>query len=75
MPKPTLVGRAPRQRGSPRHSEMASAVEGEITELCRDIAVEIKRMQRLQTQTDELRLTIQKWVDQFGPYAYNDIKA
>jgi hypothetical protein len=64
MPKPTIVGRGPLRRGSPRLSEMADVVEGEITELCRDVADEVKRMQRLQVQTDELRLAIRKWVGQ-----------
>ena len=52
---------------------MPSVVEGQITELCRDVAVEIKRMQRLQMQTDELRLAIQEWVGRFGPEAVDDV--
>ena len=77
MPKPTLVGRAPRRGGRPRSPESASVLEGEITELCRDVAVEVKRMQRLQVQTNELRLTIRKWVGHSEPhlYAYDDVKA
>lgn len=62
MPKPTIAGRAPLRRGSPRLSEMASVIEGESTELCRDVAEAVKRLQRLQVQTDELRLAIRKWV-------------
>jgi hypothetical protein len=56
---------------------LASVVEGEITELCRDVAVEVKRMQRLQVQTNELRLTIRKWAGHSEPhlYAYDDVKA
>lgn len=54
---------------------MASVVEGEITELCRDVADEVKRMQRLQVQTDELRLAIRKWVGLSEPTAYDDVKA
>jgi hypothetical protein len=54
---------------------MASVAEGEITELCRDIAVEVKRMQRLQVQTNDLLLTIQEWVGQSGPDGYDDVKA
>lgn len=46
---------------------MPSVVEGQITELCRDVAVEVKRMQRLQVQTDELLLAIQEWVGQSEP--------
>ena len=41
---------------------MAGVLEGQIAELCRDIAVEVKRMQRLDIQADELRLAIQEWI-------------
>jgi hypothetical protein len=75
MPKPTIAGRAPLRRGSPRLSEMASVVEGEITELCRDVAEAVKRMQRLQAQTDELRLAIRKWVGDSEPPSYDYVKA
>jgi hypothetical protein len=51
----------------PPQSETASAVEGQIAELCRDIAVEVKRMQRLQTQAGELRLAIEEWIGNSRP--------
>jgi hypothetical protein len=62
MPKPVLVGRAPRRGGGPRVCEMRTSVEGQITELCRDLAIEVKRMRRLESQADELRLAILEWV-------------
>jgi hypothetical protein len=36
-------------------------VEGQIVELCRDLAVEAKRMRQLQEQADELRGVICQW--------------
>ena len=73
MPKPAAVGRVPRRRGTPRHSEMASVVVGQVAELCSDVAIEVKRMQQLQMQTDELRLAVDEWIGTAEPRAFNDI--
>jgi hypothetical protein len=40
---------------------MPDGIEGQITELCRDLAVEVKRMRQLQMQAEELRLVIHQW--------------
>jgi hypothetical protein len=40
---------------------MGNAVEGQIAEICRDLAVEAKRMRQLQEQADELRQVIRQW--------------
>ena len=64
MLKPTIVGRASRRYGRPRPAEMPNIVEGRIAEICRDLAVEQKRMQQLQEQADELRTVIRQWVAQ-----------
>ena len=61
MPKPAVVARAPRRRKEPRPAEMPTVVEGQITELCRDLAVESKRLRQLQEQADELRMVIRQW--------------
>ena len=69
MPKPALVGRAPRRGGGPRVPEMWTSVEGQITELCRDLAIEVKRVRQLEMQADELRLAIREWVGHSEPHA------
>jgi hypothetical protein len=40
---------------------MGDGVEGQIAEICRDLAVEAKRIRQLQEQADELRLVIRQW--------------
>ena len=63
MPKAQVVGAARRtQRRSP--VELSDAVEGQIAEICRDVAVQVKRMRQLQEQTNELRVVIRKWASQ-----------
>jgi hypothetical protein len=61
MPKSAVVPRAPRRHGRPRPAELPNVVEGQIAELCRDLAVEAKRMRQLQEQADELRRVIREW--------------
>jgi hypothetical protein len=63
MAKPTVVGRASRRHARPPPAELAN-VEGQIVEICRDLAVEAKRMRQLQDQADELRTVIRQWVGQ-----------
>jgi uncharacterized membrane protein (DUF106 family) len=36
-------------------------IEGQIAEICRDLAVQTKRMRQLQEQADELRAVIRQW--------------
>jgi hypothetical protein len=40
---------------------LPNVAEGQIAELCRDLAIEAKRMRRLQEQVDELRRGIRQW--------------
>ena len=61
MPKSAVVGRASRRHGRPRSAELPNVVEGRITEICRDLAVEEKRIRQLQEQADELRRVIREW--------------
>ena len=61
MPKSAVVRHASRRHGRPRPAELPNVVEGQIAELCRDLAVEAKRMRQLQEQADELRRVIRQW--------------
>ena len=51
---------------------MPDVVEGQIAELCRDLAVEAKRMRQLQEQADELRRVIRQWAAHSKAYTYAD---
>lgn len=64
MPKSAVQGRASRNGGRLRPAELPNVVEGQIVELCRDLAVEAKRMRQLQQQANELRRAIRR----LGPY-------
>lgn len=63
MPKSGVVARA-RIHGRRQRAELPNVVEGQIAELCRDIAVQAKRMRQLQEQADELRTVICLWAGQ-----------
>ncbi len=63
MPKAEVVGRAPRRARRPT-AELVSTVEGQIAELCRDLAVQAKRMRALHEQADEVRTVIRQWAGQ-----------
>jgi hypothetical protein len=49
----------------PRLAELPNVVEGQVAEICRDLAVEAKRMRQLEEQADELRTVIRQWASQF----------
>ena len=63
MPKSAVAGRASRRHRRPRPAELPNVVEGQIAELCRDLAVETKRMRKLQEQADDLRRVIRHWAN------------
>jgi hypothetical protein len=63
MPKSVVVRRATRRHERPRPGELPNVIEGQIAELCRDVAVEAKRMRQLQDQADELRTTVRQWAN------------
>jgi hypothetical protein len=48
-------------------AELSDAIEGQIAEICRDVAVQVKRIRQLQERTDELRLAIREWTRESGP--------
>ena len=62
MPKSGVAGRASRRHSRPRPAELPNVVEGQIAEICRDLAVEAKRIRQLQEQADELRRVFCQWV-------------
>ena len=67
MPKPKIEG-APRGRQRRRRSaELSDVIEGQNTEISRDVAVQVKRMRQMQQQTDELRVVIRDWARDSGP--------
>jgi hypothetical protein len=66
MPKSAVVRHASHRHGRPRPAELPNVVEGRIAELCRDLAVEAKRMRQLQEQADELRMVIRRWANPRG---------
>ena len=63
MPKSAVARRTSRKHERPRLAEMTDVVEGQIVEICRDLAVEAKRMRQLQQQADELRRVIRQWAN------------
>jgi hypothetical protein len=67
MPKSEVVSAARRRQGRRRPGVLPDAVEGQIAELCRDLAVQVKRMRQLQEQADELRVVIGEWASPSEP--------
>ena len=61
MPKSAVAGRASRRPAQPRPAQLPNVVEGQIAEICRDLAVETKRIRQLQEQADELRKAFRQW--------------
>lgn len=56
-----------RPRPGRRSVQLPNGIEGQIAELCRDLAVEAKRMRQLQEQADELRMVIRQWASESDP--------
>ena len=73
MPKSAVVGHASRRHGRSRPAELPDVVEGQIAELCRDLAVEAKRIRQLQEQAGELRRAIREWAGHSGAHSHGDI--
>jgi hypothetical protein len=61
MPK-SAIASASRRHGPLRPAALPHVVEGQIKELCRDLATEAERMRQLQEQADELRQIIRQWL-------------
>ena len=67
MPKSEVVSAARRKQGRPRSAILPDAVEGQIVEICHDLALQVKRMRQLQEQADELRVVIGEWASPSEP--------
>jgi hypothetical protein len=61
MSKSGVASSARRTRTPLRAAEVPNEVQGQMDEMCRDLAVEVKRMRQLQVQADELRTVIRQW--------------
>ena len=61
MRKSEVVSAARLRQGRLRPAELPNTVEGHIAEICRDLAVQAKRMRQLQDQADELHTVIREW--------------
>jgi hypothetical protein len=61
MPKSIVRVTARRRAGWARSADLPNVVEGQIAEICRDLAVQAKRMRQLQEQADELCMVIRRW--------------
>jgi hypothetical protein len=61
MPKSAVLHAARERQVRLKRVELPNAIEGQIAEICRDLAVQTKRMHQLQEQADELRAVIREW--------------
>jgi hypothetical protein len=57
---------ARRNRTSSGQATLLNALEGQIEEICRDMALEVKRMRQLQEQAHELRTALREWAGASG---------
>jgi hypothetical protein len=67
MPKSEVVSTARRRQVRRRSAVVPDAIEGHIVEICRELAVQVKRMRQLQEQADELRAVIGEWASPLEP--------
>ena len=67
MPKFETVSPARQKQRRRGPALLPNAVEGQIVEICRDLAVQVKRMRQLQEQADELRVVIREWASPSEP--------
>ena len=72
MPKAELQGRARRNRRRRLPADLPGVLEGQIAELCRELAVQAKRIRQLQEQADELRAGIRQWAGEPAPGSSRD---
>jgi hypothetical protein len=66
MPKSEVSRGARRKRRPAGRAELPDTLEGQIEEICRDLAVQMKRMRHLQEQADELRTALREWACPVG---------
>lgn len=61
MPKSGVFHGAHQHRTSAGRVTRRNALEGQIEEICRDMAVQVKRTRQLHEQADELRMAFRQW--------------
>ena len=61
MPKSEVSRDARRKQRRRNGTELPDAVEGQIEEICHDLAVQVKRMRQLEEQAGELRTALREW--------------
>ena len=61
MPKSEMRGTARKRHDRYRAAGLPNVIEGQMAEICRDLAIQTKRMRQLQEQADELRMVISQW--------------
>ena len=66
MPKPGVSHGARRNRRSAGRATLPDALEGQMEEICREMAVQVKRMRQLQEQAHELRTALRDWTGVSG---------
>jgi hypothetical protein len=66
MPKSGVSRGARQNRKSAGCETLPNALEGQIEEICRDMAVQVKRMRQLEEQAYELRTAFRQWAGQSG---------
>ena len=67
MPKPEVTEDPRRRHRRRKPAELSDVIEGEIAEIFRDVAVQVKRIRQLQERTDELRTAIREWTRESAP--------
>ena len=72
MAKAGVADSAARRRARRRLAELPATVEGQVAEMCRDLAVQAKRMRQLHEQADELRKVIRQWAGQAEADVYRE---
>jgi hypothetical protein len=73
MSKAAVVGRASRRHLPPPPADLPNVVEGQIAEICRDLAVMTKRMRQLEEQADELSRAFRQWAGHSDAYSRRDL--
>ena len=61
MHKAGVASDSRRKRRLAGRVTLPNALEGQIEEFCRDMAIQVKRMRQLQAQADELRAALREW--------------
>ena len=61
MPKSEVSRGARHKRRPAGGATLPDALEGQVEEICRDLAVQVKRMRQLQDQAEELRTALREW--------------